>query len=69
MEALERYLTDCENKRRRMRDRPSDAVLAELRDLFDMVEAARGALESVEVPPRSHTPAERTEPPPPSPAA
>lgn len=37
MERLERYLDDCEGKRRRMRDRPSDAVLAELRELLEEV--------------------------------
>lgn len=35
LSALERYLTDCESKRRRRRDRPSDAVLTELRSLLD----------------------------------
>ena len=40
METLERYLNDCETKRRRMRDRPSDAVVTELRWLLDR---ARGA--------------------------
>jgi acyl-CoA-binding protein len=34
MHMLERYLTDCEGKRRRMRDRPSNAVLLELRALL-----------------------------------
>lgn len=43
MQALERYLTDCESKRRRMRDRPSNAVLAELRRLLDAYEEARMA--------------------------
>lgn len=32
--ALERYLADCESKRRRRRDRPSDEVLGELRQLL-----------------------------------
>lgn len=41
MDALERYLIDCENKRRRMRDRPSDAVLAELRTLLQRFESVR----------------------------
>ena len=44
MESLKRYLTDCESKRRRMRDRPSDAVLSDLRRLleaFDEIEAPR----------------------------
>jgi hypothetical protein len=40
-EALMHYLSDCENKRRRMRDRPSDAVLAELRTLLDRIEDDR----------------------------
>jgi len=31
MDALERYLSDCENKRRRMRDRPSDMVVQQMR--------------------------------------
>jgi hypothetical protein len=34
MQVLERYLTDCEGKRRRMRDRPSNVVLLELRALL-----------------------------------
>jgi len=38
MESLKQYLEDCEGKRRRMRDRPSNAVLAELRELLDHVE-------------------------------
>jgi hypothetical protein len=37
MEALERYVADCETKRRRMRDRPSDTVINELRSLLDLV--------------------------------
>ena len=49
MDTLERYLIDCENKRRRMRDRPSDAVLAELRTLFDRFESLasrRGSIDT-----------------------
>lgn len=38
MKALELYLIDCENKRRRMRDRPSDAVLEDLRTLLKRLE-------------------------------
>mgnify|MGYP006969354776 CR=1 FL=1 len=34
VEALEQYLADCENKRRRARDRPSNQVLEELRALL-----------------------------------
>lgn len=41
MDKLKEYLEDCEQKRRRTRARPSDAVLRELRDLFDAVEEAR----------------------------
>jgi hypothetical protein len=41
MNVLERYLTDCENKRRRMRARPSDAVLTELRSLLDSLKDER----------------------------
>ena len=40
MDALHRYLTDCENKRRRMRARPSDAVLSDLRRLLDELQDA-----------------------------
>ena len=40
MEALHQYLTDCEGKRRRMRNRPSDAVLTELRRLLDEFRSA-----------------------------
>lgn len=35
MQALKDYLIDCENKRRRMRNRPSNAVLAQLRALIE----------------------------------
>lgn len=41
MDKLKEYLEDCEQKRRRIRARPSDAVLKELRDLLDAVEEAR----------------------------
>lgn len=41
MDVLERYVTDCENKRRRMRDRPSDAVVSELRMLLDSLKPDR----------------------------
>ena len=34
MQSLKRYLVDCENKRRRARDRPSNIVLEELRALL-----------------------------------
>ena len=37
MNALERYLFDCENKRRRSRDRPSNEVLGLLRRLLVQV--------------------------------
>jgi len=40
MKALERYLHDCESKRRRSRDRPSNEVLSDLRRLLDHVEGA-----------------------------
>ncbi len=43
MQELERYLIDCENKRRRMRDRPSNAVLAALRALLERIEEAETA--------------------------
>lgn len=38
MERLKQYLEDCENKRRRMRNRPSNEVLEELRALLDHFE-------------------------------
>jgi hypothetical protein len=41
MDALESYLADCENKRRRMRDRPNDAVLTQLRFLLDYFKTDR----------------------------
>jgi len=41
METLERYLNDCEGKRRRMRDRPSDVVLEELRSLLAAFKGVR----------------------------
>ena len=41
MTPLELYLDDCESKRRRTRDRPSDAVLAELRLLLKQLKDAR----------------------------
>lgn len=41
MESLERYVADCEGKRRRTRDRPSDAVVTELRSLLDFFRAVR----------------------------
>lgn len=41
MTALERYLVDCEGKRRRRRDRPSDEVLGEIRRLLAQLENAR----------------------------
>jgi hypothetical protein len=41
MEVLERYLSDCEAKRRRMRDRPSNEVLSELRRLLTRFNHAR----------------------------
>lgn len=41
MNAVELYLDDCEGKRRRMRNRPSDAVLAELRLLLSQLKDAR----------------------------
>jgi hypothetical protein len=37
MDALESYRIDCENERRRMRDRPHDAVLTQLRSLLGAV--------------------------------
>ena len=40
MNALERYLLDCENKRRRSRDRPSNEVLSDLRRLLAQVEGS-----------------------------
>ena len=47
MERLKQYLKDCENKRRRMRDRPNNAVLEELRVLVEhfeeQVEESRSA--------------------------
>jgi hypothetical protein len=49
MKALERYLLDCENKRRRSRDRPSNEVLTELRLVLAQVEDAR-ALEKLASP-------------------
>ena len=49
MKALKTYLIDCENKRRRMRDRPSNAVLAELRTLIEKhTEDSRSAARSDE---------------------
>ncbi len=41
MSTLERYLADCEGKRRRMRDRPSDEVLGEIRRLLRQLEEAK----------------------------
>lgn len=35
MERLKQYLVDCENKRRRMRNRPSNEVLEQLRELLE----------------------------------
>jgi hypothetical protein len=35
MERLKKYLLDCENKRRRMRNRPSNEVLEQLRKLLE----------------------------------
>jgi hypothetical protein len=40
MSALERYLLDCESKRRRARDRPSNQVLIDLRLLLTQVEGS-----------------------------
>ena len=40
MMKLENYLIDCENKRRRSRDRPSNEVLSELRRLLTQLEDA-----------------------------
>jgi hypothetical protein len=40
MNALERYLLDCENKRRRSRDRPSNEVLSDLRRLLTQVKGS-----------------------------
>jgi hypothetical protein len=40
MSALERYLLDCESKRRRARDRPSNEVLIDLRRLLARVEGS-----------------------------
>jgi len=41
MDALEHYVNDCENKRRRMRDRPSDLVVSQLRWLLDYLKKDR----------------------------
>lgn len=38
MERLKQYLVDCENKRRRMRNRPSNEVLEQLRELLEHFE-------------------------------
>lgn len=38
MERLKEYLEDCENKRRRMRNRPSNEVLEQLRELLEHFE-------------------------------
>jgi hypothetical protein len=46
MQVLERYLTDCEGKRRRMRDRPSNAVLLELRALLHRQKESDAAREA-----------------------
>ncbi len=35
MDTLKKYLEECEGKRRRMRARPSDAVLKEIRRLVE----------------------------------
>jgi hypothetical protein len=40
LDRLEQYLTDCENKRRRARDRPSNQVLEEIRTLLSRYRAA-----------------------------
>ena len=49
MQALKDYLIDCENKRRRMRDRPSIAVLVELRALIEqLAEDSRSSVRSEE---------------------
>lgn len=49
MQALKDYLIDCENKRRRMRDRPSNAVLVELRALIEqLAEDSRSSARSEE---------------------
>ena len=42
MDNLRRYLYDCESKRRRARDRPSNMVLEELRLLVSRFEEAQG---------------------------
>jgi len=62
MEVLERYLSDCEAKRRRMRDRPSNQVLEELRSLLSRFKRSRTPEES---PP--HSESDPAEPAPPSP--
>ena len=43
MHALEQYLVDCESKRRRLRDRPSNQVLEELRVLLALHRGATTA--------------------------
>ena len=42
IDTLEQYLTDCETKRRRARDRPSNQVLVELRALLKQYHAVIG---------------------------
>lgn len=55
MDALEHYVKDCEAKRRRMRDRPSDLVVSQLRWLLDYLKTDRGS------PPRD--PSDEQDPP------
>ena len=54
MQSLRQYLRDCEKKRRRMRDRPSNAVLVELRELVDHFEKQVGDSRSSGGVPRTH---------------
>lgn len=52
MDALEHYVNDCENKRRRMRDRPSDLVVSQLRWLLDYLKTDHAPARPE--PPREH---------------